>query len=67
MDTFARDRVGEGELGGVEHRPPRERAAVGGTAVDGIAEDRQARVGEVRADLVLPPGLELDLDERRAG
>ena len=35
-------------------------------AVELIAEDRMSRLGEMRADLVLASGLELDLEHRIA-
>jgi hypothetical protein len=61
----------EGELPGVEHlsvepslgfRSPA--LLVGLTAVPGVAEHGKADVGQVDANLVLAPGLELDLQER---
>jgi hypothetical protein len=62
-----RDRVREGEPVRVEHRAAREGPAAGGLAVDRVAEDRQAHVREVDADLVLAARLELHLQEGGPG
>jgi hypothetical protein len=56
----------KGETPGVEHRSPRERKArLVPATVDGVAHDRQADMGEMRADLVLPARVERDLEQAR--
>src|SRR5687768_16189781 len=57
-------RMGKGEDARVQHRPPSlDRLALVVADVDALSDKRMAQLGEVDADLVLPPGLEAALDE----
>src|SRR2546428_48343 len=65
---LARDRMDETQGARVQHLPLHAdgRAMRRGRSVDSVAEDGQPHVGQVNADLVLPAGGDLDLQEGRS-
>src|SRR5262249_50143142 len=64
LDGLAGLRMEEAEPGRVEAEAA-ERVAR--AAVEAIADDRMAQLGELDAELVAPPGPEAQLEERRVG
>ena len=63
LDALLGERVREREAGRMQELAPEGGL---GDAVDGVADDREVDRGEVDADLVRPPRLEADVEERVA-